>query len=83
MVGDSAKDDVVCGNRAGAVTVLLDSEGRYSTPEGAAVLEVRGADLGQGVKRTCSQMNVPIPRILERPASAASSVVCHFQDSLY
>ncbi|WIA31511.1 hypothetical protein OEZ86_002403 [Tetradesmus obliquus] len=28
MVGDSAKDDVVCGNRAGAVTVLLDTEGR-------------------------------------------------------
>jgi len=24
-VGDSAKDDVVSGNRAGAVTVLLDS----------------------------------------------------------
>lgn len=39
MVGDSAKDDVVCGNRAGAVTVLLDSEGRYSTPAGAATLE--------------------------------------------
>lgn len=30
MVGDSAKDDVVCGNRAGAVTVLLDTEGRYT-----------------------------------------------------
>lgn len=25
MIGDSAKDDVVCGNRAGAVTILLDS----------------------------------------------------------
>lgn len=33
MVGDSAKDDVVCGNRAGAVTILLDTEGRYSGPE--------------------------------------------------
>jgi len=29
MVGDSAKDDVVAGNRAGAATVLLDAEGRY------------------------------------------------------
>jgi HAD superfamily hydrolase (TIGR01549 family) len=29
MVGDSAKDDVVCGNRAGAITVLLDTEQRY------------------------------------------------------
>lgn len=27
-------------HRAGAVTVLLDSEGRYSTPEGAAQLQV-------------------------------------------
>lgn len=26
MVGDSAKDDIVCGNRAGATTVLLDFE---------------------------------------------------------
>jgi hypothetical protein len=43
MVGDSAKDDVVCGNRAGGVTVLLDTEGRYSTPEGAASLEVSWA----------------------------------------
>jgi len=28
MVGDSVKDDVVCGNRAGAVTVLLDYQGK-------------------------------------------------------
>ncbi len=27
MVGDSVKDDVVCGNRAGSVTVLIDFEG--------------------------------------------------------
>lgn len=32
MIGDSAKDDVVCGNRAGAVTILLDTEGRYNDP---------------------------------------------------
>ena len=29
MVGDSAKDDIVCGNRAGAITVLLDTDQRY------------------------------------------------------
>jgi FMN phosphatase YigB (HAD superfamily) len=29
MIGDSAKDDVVSGNRAGCVTVLLDAEGRW------------------------------------------------------
>ncbi|KAI5074763.1 hypothetical protein GOP47_0010724 [Adiantum capillus-veneris] len=29
MIGDSAKDDIACGNRAGAVTCLLDLTGRY------------------------------------------------------
>lgn len=29
MVGDSAKDDIVCGNGAGAVTCLLDESDRY------------------------------------------------------
>lgn len=33
MVGDSAKDDVVCGNRAGAVTILLNTEGRYDNAD--------------------------------------------------
>lgn len=27
MVGDSLQDDVVCGNRAAASTILLDMEG--------------------------------------------------------
>ena len=29
MIGDSLKDDVVCGNRAGSATILLDTEGVY------------------------------------------------------
>ncbi|ONK79576.1 uncharacterized protein A4U43_C01F7780 [Asparagus officinalis] len=29
MIGDSLKDDVVCGKRAGAFTCLLDESGRY------------------------------------------------------
>eukprot|EP00898_Chlorokybus_atmophyticus_P006221 jgi/Chlat1/65/Chrsp1S03115 len=29
MIGDSAKDDVVCGRRAGAITCLIDTEDRY------------------------------------------------------
>jgi HAD superfamily hydrolase (TIGR01549 family) len=29
MIGDSAKDDIVSGNRAGAVTVLLDTGGKW------------------------------------------------------
>ena len=29
MIGDSLKDDVVCGNRAGATTILLDTEGVF------------------------------------------------------
>uniref|UniRef100_A0A8R7QT06 Haloacid dehalogenase-like hydrolase domain-containing protein n=2 Tax=Triticum urartu TaxID=4572 RepID=A0A8R7QT06_TRIUA len=30
MVGDSLKDDIVCGKRAGAFTCLLDETGRYA-----------------------------------------------------
>ncbi|KAF5834840.1 HAD-like domain-containing protein [Dunaliella salina] len=33
MVGDSAKDDIVCGNRAGALTVLLDYNGMHNYEE--------------------------------------------------
>ncbi|KAI3430102.1 uncharacterized protein J3R85_008245 [Psidium guajava] len=33
MVGDSLKDDVMCGKRAGAFTCLLDQTGRYDAPE--------------------------------------------------
>lgn len=29
MIGDSAKDDIVCGNRAGATTILLDTHETY------------------------------------------------------
>ncbi|GLT99280.1 hypothetical protein SLE2022_167260 [Rubroshorea leprosula] len=32
MVGDSLKDDVACGKRAGAFTCLLDEKGRYDSP---------------------------------------------------
>ncbi|GAV84776.1 HAD_2 domain-containing protein [Cephalotus follicularis] len=37
MVGDSLKDDVACGKRAGAFTCLLDETGRYDSPEYARV----------------------------------------------
>ncbi|KAH7623919.1 putative Haloacid dehalogenase-like hydrolase domain-containing protein [Nannochloris sp. 'desiccata'] len=30
MIGDSAKDDVVCANRAGAVSILLDIDNTYT-----------------------------------------------------
>lgn len=33
MVGDSAKDDIVCGKRAGAQTILIDFERRYKLDE--------------------------------------------------
>eukprot|EP00268_Persea_americana_P011343 TRINITY_DN14805_c3_g1_i5.p1 TRINITY_DN14805_c3_g1~~TRINITY_DN14805_c3_g1_i5.p1 ORF type:complete len:100 (-),score=20.11 TRINITY_DN14805_c3_g1_i5:411-710(-) len=33
MIGDSLKDDVTCGRRAGAFTCLLDEKGRYSSPD--------------------------------------------------
>uniref|UniRef100_A0A5B7BC70 Haloacid dehalogenase-like hydrolase domain-containing protein n=1 Tax=Davidia involucrata TaxID=16924 RepID=A0A5B7BC70_DAVIN len=37
MIGDSLKDDVACGKRAGAFTCLLDETGRYDSPEYAPV----------------------------------------------
>ncbi|KVI00399.1 haloacid dehalogenase-like hydrolase domain-containing protein At2g33255 [Cynara cardunculus var. scolymus] len=37
MIGDSLKDDVACGKRAGAFTCLLDETGRYDSPEYATV----------------------------------------------
>lgn len=33
MIGDSLRDDVVCGNRAGAFTCLLDQTGKYDPIE--------------------------------------------------
>ncbi|KAK6645835.1 hypothetical protein PHAVU_L001872 [Phaseolus vulgaris] len=37
MIGDSLKDDVACGRRAGAFTCLLDQNGRYDSSEYADV----------------------------------------------
>ncbi|XP_072968016.1 haloacid dehalogenase-like hydrolase domain-containing protein At2g33255 [Typha angustifolia] len=33
MIGDSLRDDIVCGKRAGAFTCLLDETGRYGSPD--------------------------------------------------
>lgn len=33
MIGDSLKDDVACGKRAGAFTCLLDETSQYNSPE--------------------------------------------------
>lgn len=50
MIGDSAKDDVVSGNRAGAVTVLLDTEGKWRADgrEGVVGTEGENGDGGAG-----------------------------------
>ncbi|KAK9068733.1 hypothetical protein SSX86_012848 [Deinandra increscens subsp. villosa] len=37
MIGDSLKDDVACGKRAGSVACLLDETGRYDSPKYANV----------------------------------------------
>ncbi|XP_076896497.1 haloacid dehalogenase-like hydrolase domain-containing protein At2g33255 [Bidens hawaiensis] len=37
MIGDSLKDDVACGKRAGAVTILLDETGKFDSPKYANV----------------------------------------------
>ena len=41
MIGDSAKDDVVCGNAAGAVTILLDEKSVYTSRDDPALLDAR------------------------------------------
>ena len=41
MIGDSAKDDVVCGNAAGAVTILLDERGVYKSRDDPSLLNAR------------------------------------------
>ncbi len=41
MIGDSAKDDVVCGNAAGAVTILLDEKRLYQSREDPSLLNAR------------------------------------------
>eukprot|EP01023_Acetabularia_acetabulum_P051307 TRINITY_DN5655_c0_g2_i3.p2 TRINITY_DN5655_c0_g2~~TRINITY_DN5655_c0_g2_i3.p2 ORF type:complete len:183 (+),score=31.58 TRINITY_DN5655_c0_g2_i3:211-759(+) len=33
IIGDSAKDDIVCGNRAGAMTILFDSRELHTNEE--------------------------------------------------
>ena len=42
MIGDSAKDDVASGNRAGCATILLDQEGKWRL-EGEAEKERESA----------------------------------------
>ena len=44
MVGDSAKDDVVAGNRAGCVTILLDTQGKWRVEGVTSADEPRGDD---------------------------------------
>ena len=48
MVGDSAKDDVVSGNRAGAITVLLDTAGKWSVATGTGTGTGTGGEDGDG-----------------------------------
>ena len=59
MVGDSAKDDVVMGNRAGAATILLDS-GRTSAL--ADISSLQGEMRPQFVVQSLSQ----VPGLLEQ-----------------
>ncbi|EFN52132.1 hypothetical protein CHLNCDRAFT_27049, partial [Chlorella variabilis] len=51
MVGDSAKDDIVCGNRAGAVTILLDEERRWGS-----VMELQGEERPHFIARSLGEV---------------------------
>jgi len=49
MIGDSAKDDIVSGNRAGAITVLLDTEGKWKLGGGGSVEDGVGTATDNGI----------------------------------
>jgi len=59
MIGDSAKDDNVSGNRAGAITVLLDTEGKW-TMGGA---EVEGDDAARVAAGATDNGTVTAPKL--------------------
>lgn len=51
MIGDSAKDDIVCGNRAGALTILLDEDKRWGAAE-----ELQGEERPHFLARTLADV---------------------------
>jgi HAD superfamily hydrolase (TIGR01549 family) len=73
MVGDSAPDDVVCGNRAGALTVLLDTEGRYESVNDLHG-EARPHFLCRSLHEVAQLLHAPhAVRLLPPDAAAASA----------
>lgn len=90
MVGDSPKDDVVSGNRAGAVTVLLDTEGKWTVEEkgedgadgadGAAAAAGGGAATDNGIAVATKLEGEMIPTfIVSSLRDVAPLLQRHFQ----
>ena len=59
MVGDSAKDDIVAGNRAGCVTILLDTEGKWRCEERSGEDEGRNASGAEDAPNVLRGETVP------------------------
>ncbi|KAK9842251.1 hypothetical protein WJX81_002791 [Elliptochloris bilobata] len=80
MVGDSAKDDVVSANRAGALSILLDAEGRYrpggEALEGEAVPSHKVASLADAARVLRELYDMRSPDALVR-AAANAPLVAH------
>ncbi|KAL6768498.1 hypothetical protein ACKKBF_B10965 [Auxenochlorella protothecoides x Auxenochlorella symbiontica] len=67
MVGDSAKDDVVSGNRAGAWTILLDTEGTHRERgqglEGDLRPHFYAASMQEVQQILTTELQLPSPRV--------------------
>lgn len=91
MVGDSPKDDIVSGNRAGAVTVLLDTEGKWTMeekggedgaggPDGAAATAGGGAATDNGIAAATKLQGEMVPTfIVSSLREVAPLLQRHFQ----
>ncbi|KAI3426065.1 hypothetical protein D9Q98_008033 [Chlorella vulgaris] len=66
MIGDSAKDDIVCGNRAGALTILLDEERRWDSAE-----QLQGEERPHFIARTLQDVQQLLEQQVELVPPAA------------
>lgn len=66
MVGDSAKDDVVCANRAGSASILLDTHGQWEGMDDAALAgEMRPTFLARSMTEVAELLQLEF--VLEVP----------------
>lgn len=74
MIGDSAKDDVVCGNAAGAITILLDENEKYSGKEDPKLHGARPDFIVGSLHQASTVIHSEFTLLPRDDASAASDV---------